>query len=127
MSVKNNAIQEKSYSFALRIVKLYQYLSKEKSEYVLSRQVLRSGTSIGANVKEAIGAQTRKDFFLKVKLSYKEARETHYWIRLLRDSKIMEAKLADSLLKDCEENLKLLTAIQKTVRKSLSNKKTLNS
>ncbi len=85
---KDNVIQIKSYDFAVRIVKLYKHLSQEKKEFVLSKQLLRSGTSIGANVEEAIGGQSRKDFFAKLTIAYKEARESHYWIRLLRDTKL---------------------------------------
>ena len=84
--MKENIIQIKSYAFAVRIVKVYKYLCEEKKEYVLSKQLLRSGTSIGANIEEAIGGQTDKDFFAKLTIAYKEARETHYWIRLLTDT-----------------------------------------
>jgi four helix bundle protein len=79
---KDNVIQTKSYNFAVRVVKLYKHLSQEKKEFVLSKHLLRSGTSIGANVEEAIGGQSRKDFFAKLTIAYKEARESHYWIRL---------------------------------------------
>jgi four helix bundle protein len=79
---KDNVVQIKSYAFAVRIVNVFKYLSEEKKEYVLSKQLLRCGTSIGANIEEAIGGQTEKDFFAKLTISYKEARETHYWIRL---------------------------------------------
>ncbi len=77
---KDNIIQTKSYNFAVRIIKLYKHLSQEKKEFVLSKQLLRSGTSIGANIEEAIGGQSRKDFFAKLTIAYKEARESHYWI-----------------------------------------------
>jgi four helix bundle protein len=117
---EENIIQDKSYKFSLRIIKLYLFLSK-KGEYVLSKQVLRSGTSIGANIEESIGGQTKRDFFTKICISYKEARETHYWLRLLRDSDLLEIKLANSLLKDCEEILKIITAIQKTIRGQVGN------
>lgn len=76
--MKENIIQIKSYAFAVRIVKVYKYLCEEKKEYALSKQLLRSGTSIGANIEEAIGGQTDKDFFDKLTIAYKEARETHY-------------------------------------------------
>jgi four helix bundle protein len=114
---ESNIIREKSYSFALRIVNAYKYLANN-SEYVLSKQLLRSGTSIGANVEEAIGAQSRKDFFMKLTIAYKEARETHFWIRLLRDSKYLENKLAHSLLVDCEEILKIIGSIQKSIKEA---------
>lgn len=83
---KNNAIRDKSYQFAIRIVCLYQFLINDKKEFVLSKQLLRSGTSIGANVEEAIGGQSKNDFIAKLSIAYKEARETSYWIRILRDN-----------------------------------------
>ena len=90
--MKENIIQIKSYAFAVRIVKVYKYLCEEKKEYVLSKQLLRSGTSIGANIEEAIGGQTDKDFFAKLTIAYKEARETHYCIRLLTDTDYISKK-----------------------------------
>ena len=107
---------EKSYAFAVRIVKASRYLTEEKKAYVLSRQLLKSGTSIGANVEEAIGAQSKKDFFAKLSISYKEARESHYWLRLLRDTGFFEPKLAKSLLADADELLRIIGSILKTVR-----------
>ncbi len=84
MSIKNdNIIQQKSFEFAIKIVDLYRYLCQEKREYVLSKQILKSGTSIGANIEEAIGGQSAKDFISKISISYKEARETIYLIKLL--------------------------------------------
>ena len=83
---EDNIIQIKSFKFAVRIVKVYQHLTTEKKEYNLSKQLLRSGTSIGANIEEAIGGQSEKDFFAKLTIAYKEARETHYWIRLLEEN-----------------------------------------
>jgi four helix bundle protein len=80
----DNVVQIKSYAFAVRIIKVFKYLSEQKKEFVLSKQLLRCGTSIGANIEEAIGGQSEKDFFAKLTISYKEARETHYWIRLLK-------------------------------------------
>ena len=116
---QNNVVQQKSYLFALRIIKLYKDLVKQ-NEYVLSRQILKSGTSIGANIEEAIGGQSPKDFFAKLSISYKEARETHYWIRLLRDSDYVEVKLANSFLKDCEELLRIIGAIQVSMKKKIN-------
>jgi four helix bundle protein len=95
---------------------LYRFLKTEKNEFELSRQVLRSGTSIGANVEEAIGGQSENDFYAKMTIAYKEARETHYWIRLLRDSGYIEQNHADSLLNDCLEIQKIIGAIQKTIK-----------
>jgi len=113
---EDNVVREKSYAFALRMVKLYRYLVDEKKEYVLAKQILRSGTSIGANAEEGIGAQSRKDFLSKIAVAYKEARETHYWLRLLTDSGNLEKKLSESLLSDCEELLKILGSIIKTIK-----------
>ncbi len=114
MNRKANAIQEKSFAFAVRIVKLAQFLRKERAELVLSRQILRSGTSVGANVEEAQAAQTHKDFSAKMAIASKEARETRYWSRLLKETEQLEAGHADSLLADCEELIRLLTAIVKS-------------
>jgi four helix bundle protein len=83
--MRDNVIQEKSYIFAIRIVRLYKYLIKQQKEFVLAKQILRSGTSIGANIEEAIGGQSKKDFLSKLSIAYKEARETNYWLRILKD------------------------------------------
>jgi four helix bundle protein len=115
----DNVIQIKSYAFALKIVKIYQFLIEEKKEFVLSKQLLKSGTSIGANTEEALGGQTDKDFYIKFNIVYKEARETHFWLRLLRDSNILSGEQADSLLKGCEEILKILGSITKTLKSKL--------
>lgn len=115
---KDNVVQIKSYAFAVRIVKVYQFLCEEKKEFVLSKQLLRSGTSIGANIEEAIGGQSEKDFFAKLTISYKEARETHYWIRILKDTNYLSNEQAESLLKDADELLKIIGSIQKTLRNS---------
>ena len=114
-----NVILVKSYEFAKRIVRLYLFLSKEKKEYILSKQILRSGTSIGANIEEAQGGQSKRDFIAKTQISFKEAKETHYWLRLLRDTNIIEAKLANSLIKDCKEIIYLLSAILKSSKANL--------
>lgn len=119
--MKNNVIQQKSYGFALRIIKLYKYIVQEKKEFVLSKQLLKSGTSIGANSEEAIGGQSEKDFLSKISISHKEARETHYWIRLLKDSGYIETNLTTTILNDCEELLKLLGSIQKTMKNKIRN------
>ena len=117
----NNQIVDKSYAFALRIVKLYQYLCEEKDEFVLSKQVLRSGTSIGANVEEAVGGQSDKDFKHKLSIAYKEARETHYWLRLLRDSFYLESKHVESLINDCDELMKISGSILLTLKQRIPN------
>lgn len=115
-----NVIAAKTYSFSLKAIEVYKSLILEK-EYILSKQFLRSATSIGANVEEAIGGQSKRDFIAKLSISYKEAREVHYWIRLLRDSKILEEKVAKELILDSEEILKILTAILKSSKKESSN------
>jgi len=113
---KDNIVQQKSYQFAVRIVKTCKYLQEEKKEYILSKQLLRSGTSIGANIEEAIGGQSEKDFFAKLTISYKEARETHYWIRLLGDTGYLTKEESKSLLLDTDELLRIIGSIQKTMR-----------
>ena len=113
---KENVLQNKSYDFALRIIETYKHLCDDKKEFVLSKQLLRSGTSIGANIEEAIGGQSEKDFFAKISISYKEARETRYWIRLLTDSGYISKTKSVSLLEGCEELLKIIGAIQRTIR-----------
>ena len=96
--MKENVLSEKSYAFALRTVKLYKYIIDEHKEYVLSKQIMRSGTSIGANIEESVHAQSKIDFIHKLSIAQKEASETNYWLRLLRDSEYLSEKLAKSLL-----------------------------
>ena len=117
--MKENILKDKAYKFALRCVKLYQYLGDERKEFVMSKQVLRSGTSIGANIEEANQAQSKSDFIHKLLISQKESFETHYWIRILRDTDFLNEKPADSLLTDCEEIQKLITSSIKTAKTNL--------
>ncbi len=117
----NNAVKEKSYQFALRIIKLYKHLIIKKKETVLSKQLLRCGTSIGANVEEALGGQSDKDFIAKISIAYKESRETNYWLRLLKDSELITAKEFDSIIKDCDELQKILASILITMKKKLNS------
>ena len=112
--MKDNVIIDKSKQFALRIIKLYKYLCSEKNEYVLSKQVLRSGTSIGANVREAVRGQSKPDFYSKLHISLKEAEETAYWLELLFESEYIDKSSYDSICGDCQELIKLLVAISKT-------------
>ncbi len=119
--MKENIVKDKSYNFSLRIIKLYKHLMDEKNEFVLSKQVLRCGTSIGANIEEAVGGQSKKDFINKIAIAYKEARECHYWIRLLKDSSFIESRSAGSLLNDCEELIKLTGKIISSSKKSIDN------
>jgi len=111
---QQNIILEKSYAFGLRIVKLYVHLRKQRVERELLLQLLRSGTSIGANIEEAEGAQSKSDFIHKVSISYKEARETSYWLRLLKDAELLDEKLSISFLHDINELKKILSSILKT-------------
>jgi len=106
-----NPLQDKSFAFAVRVVRLYQHLTQEKKEFVLSKQLLRSGTSMGANVEEGIGGYTKKDFRVKLSISYKEARETKYWLRLLKETGYISEQAFESMLHDCEELAKLLFVI----------------
>lgn len=117
---ENNIVVDKSKAFALRIIKLYKYLCQNKNEYILSKQLLRSGTSIGANVKEAMCGQSKADFYAKLNISLKEANETEYWLELLHESDYIDDKSFTSIYNDCKELIKLLTAITKT-QKSISD------
>ena len=109
-----NVVLEKSKVFALRIIKLYHYLCTGKREYVLSKQILRSGTSIGANAREAVNAQSKADFYAKMYIAYKEANETEYWLELLYESGYIEARAFHSIHADCKELIRILAAITKT-------------
>ena len=115
-----NIVKDKAYTFALSIIELYKEM-KRQNEYVLSKQLIRSGTSIGANVEEAGAAQSRKDFISKMSIASKEARETNYWLRLLNDSNLCEGIDYTKLIKDSEEIIKILTSIVKTSQRSVNN------
>ena len=106
-----NIIEKKSFDFAIRIVKLYKYLCNNKKEYVISKQVLRSGTSIGANVAEAQQAQSKADFISKLSIALKETTETKYWLRLLNATNYLNQSEIKSILDDCIEIEKILTSI----------------
>lgn len=113
-TAEDNIIMKKSKIFALRITKLYKYLSAEYREYVLSKQLLRSGTSIGANVYEATFAQTKAEFASKMTIALKEAKESQYWIELLTESDYLSEKEGKNILEDCQEIIYILLAICKT-------------
>jgi four helix bundle protein len=115
---KDNIIKDKTYKFAIRIINLFKYLCYEKNENVLSKRILRCGTSVGANIEEAVGAISKKDFLNKVYIAHKEARETSYWIRLLTDTKYLDKKSSDSLLFDCDEIIKITGKIISTAKKN---------
>ena len=109
----------KSKRFAIRIVKLYQYLCEEKKEFVMSKQVLRCGTSIGANLAESTTAISRKDFLSKIYTALKECSETQYWLELLRDTDFITEEMFDSMQKDCEELRRMLSSSTKTIKEDL--------
>ena len=111
-----NVVREKSKKFAVRIVKLYQYLSEEKQEFVLSKQLLRSGTSVGANVREALQGQSKADFTAKMSIALKEINEAEYWLELMFETAYLSEAQYESIASDCKELAKLLTSIVKTSR-----------
>ena len=113
---KDNIVLDKSFDFAVRVVKLYKYLCSEKKEYVLSKQLLRCGTSIGANINEAQAGQSKADFIAKMSIASKEVRESKYWIDLLIATKYIDAEKnhVKTLLQDIDEIIKLLTKVIKT-------------
>ncbi len=121
--IDNNVIVQKSFAFAIRCVHLCKYLREEKKEYEMSKQLIRSGTSIGANVKEALRAQSKADFKSKLNISLKEASETEYWIELLWRTQYINEAAAKSILADCVELIKLLTSIIKHITKEQQNNK----
>ncbi|MEX0844204.1 MAG: four helix bundle protein [Balneolaceae bacterium] len=112
---KNN-LYDKAYAFAIRVVKGYQFLSKEKREFILSKQLLRSGTSIGANIAEANGAISKADFSSKISIAYKESLETKYWLQLLHDTDFIKVKTFNSMFEDADELCRILFSILKTTR-----------
>lgn len=115
--MKESIIAEKSYQFAVRVVKLHLFIcKKERYVYSLSCQLLRSATSIGANIEEALGGHTRKEFSAKMSIAYKEAREAGYWIRLLSECGVIESKMSSSFLKDIYVIIKILASIVKSTK-----------
>jgi len=105
---KDNAVKDKSFQFALEIISLYKYLTTQKNEFILSKQILRSGTSIGANIEEALSSQSKNEFIAKLNISLKETKETNYWLRLLKSSGYIQK---DELIEKTEELSKILTSI----------------
>ena len=116
--MKESIVQKKSFKFSLKIIDLYKNLERE-NEYIISKQILRSGTSIGANIEEALAGQSRKDFIAKMAISSKEARETKYWLCLLKESKLTSLNV-DDLMDDIFELIRMLTSIVKTSQQSLT-------
>ncbi len=123
----NSIIGRKSYAFALEIIKIYKYLSDQKKEYVLSKQLLRSGTSIGSNVNEALSAESKKDFIHKLGIALKEAKETSYWLHLLEDSQYINNETFSTVSQSCNELCKILSSIILTTKEKYINQKTNNS
>ncbi|MBV6879994.1 four helix bundle protein [Epilithonimonas ginsengisoli] len=119
--MKENIVKKKSFVFAVRIVKLYQYLCENKKEFVLSKQLLRSGTSVGAMIREAEHAETKNDFKHKLAIAQKEINETIYWLELLKETAYLTNEEFDSINADATEIIKLLTTILKSVKSSTSN------
>jgi len=113
---KDNVIVKKAYSFALEIIKIYKFLVNEKKEYVISKQMLRSGTSIGANIHEATASESKKDFIHKLGISVKEARETSYWLNLLKDSDYINDEQFKNLNSNCDEVIRILNSIILTTK-----------
>ncbi|MBU7570054.1 MAG: four helix bundle protein [Flavobacterium sp.] len=114
--MKNSIVKDKSFVFAVRIVRLYQHISENKKEFILSKQLVRSGTSIGANICEALQAPSKKDFSSKMNISLKEAQETEYWLRLLFETNYLSEKEYQSVHSERIELIKILTSIVKTSR-----------
>lgn len=114
--MEKNIIESKSFEFAIRIVNLYKYLCEQKNEYVISKQLLRSGTSVGANVAEAQQAQSKADFISKINIALKEATETKYWLNLLKATDYLTEKETKSIVDNCIEIEKILVAILKTAK-----------
>ena len=115
--MSDNVVENKSFDFAVRIVNLHKHLSSEKKEFVLSKQLLRSGTSIGANVSEAVRGQSKADFLAKMCIALKEANESHYWIRLLYKTDFLTEQEFNSIENDVVELIKILSSICKTSTK----------
>ena len=120
--MKENIIADKTYNFAVRIVNLYKYLIKTEKEFVMPKQLLRCGTSIGANVSEAVKAQTTADFYTKLTIALKEANETQYWIKLLYDTGYLTEEQYLSIRKDIDEIVAILVAITKTTKEKIKHK-----
>ncbi len=127
--IKNESIvAKKAYGFALEVIKVYKFLVSEKREFVLSKQLLRSGTSIGANINEAVSGQSKRDFIHKLSIALKEARETLYWLSLLKDSDYINPELFNELSNQCDELIRILSSIILTTKqKYFSTTNQINS
>lgn len=119
--MKESLIYNKAFNFSIKIVNLYKYLCNKKREFILSKQVLRSGTSIGANVKEGLFAQSKRDFLSKMNIALKESSGTMYWLELLTATNYIDIHTSKAILSECEELSKILLSIVKTTRQNLKN------
>lgn len=117
--MKESLVYEKAFKFSINIVDLYKYLNQDKNEYVISKQILRSGTSIGSNIKEGLQAQSRRDFLNKMSISLKEASETEYWLELLIATNYIDADASKILITECKEMNRMLSSIVKTTKMNL--------
>ncbi|WP_337085587.1 four helix bundle protein [Elizabethkingia anophelis] len=118
---EDNIIKQKSFDFAVRVIKLYQYLSNDKKEFILSKQILRSGTSVGAMIRESEHAQSKSDFIHKLSIAQKEINETIYWLELFQATDYISAQEFESINEDAVEIIKLITSIIKTTKNSINN------
>jgi four helix bundle protein len=119
--MKENVIKDKSFAFAIRIVKVYQFLCEQKKEYILSKQLLRSGTSVGAMIREAEHSESKADFVHKMAIAQKEINETMYWLELLKETNYITFEQYESINLDAIEIIKLVTAIIKSTKNNISN------
>ncbi len=125
--MKENIVESKSLDFAVKCIELYKHLTFESKEYILSKQMVRSGTSIGANIKEAVRGQSNADFISKMSISLKEASETEYWLTLLERTKYITPFQFQSMITDCKELIAILTSITKTAKLNIDKKKMQNA
>ncbi|HFK5510754.1 four helix bundle protein [Elizabethkingia anophelis] len=118
---EDNIIKQKSFDFAVRVIKLYQYLSNDKKEFILSKQILRSGTSVGAMIRESEHAQSKSDFIQKLSIAQKEINETIYWLELFQATDYLSAQEFESINEDAVEIIKFITSIIKTTKNNINN------
>lgn len=117
--MKESLIYDKAFRFSIKVVESHKYLCRQKREYVLSKQLLKSGTSIWANIKEAVQASSKRDFLMKINIALKKASETDYWLELLKASEYIDEKASESIISDCKELSKMLVSIVKTTKEKL--------
>lgn len=122
MNSKESIIEQKAFKFAIRVINLYKFLQENKKEFVMSKQILRSGTAIGANVNEALSSESTSDFIHKLSISAKEVRETSYWLRLLQETQFIDSNAFDSIHNECVELLKILNSIILTSKQKQGEK-----